>query len=73
MVADTLSGNDFARKVGPMTDVEMSDTTFVTRSVSARTMGKIGTMEVSMATISVALLRAKALFDTGDVFAFDVV
>lgn len=58
MLADTLSGNDFARKVGPMTDVEISETTFVTRSVSARTIGKLGTMDVSMATISVALLCA---------------
>lgn len=64
MLADTLSGKDFALKVGPITDVEMSDTTFVTRSVSASMVGRFGTTDVNMDTMSVAFLRAKALFVT---------
>ena len=62
MLIDTLSGKDFARKVGPMTEVEMSETTLVTRSVSARTMGRLGTMDVSMETTSDALFCARTLF-----------
>lgn len=52
-----------------MTDVEMSETTFVTRSVSASTIGRVGTIEVSMDTTSDARLCARLLFVITDVFA----
>lgn len=72
MVVETLSGNAFALKVGPMTEVEMSETTLVTRSVSASTIGRFGTIDVRIATTSDALFCALLLLVPDAVFVSDV-
>ena len=72
MVAETLSGNAFALKVGPITEVEMSETTLVTRSVSASTIGRVGTIDVRICTTSDALFCALVLLVLDAVFVSDV-
>ena len=72
MVVETLSGNAFALKVGPMTEVEMSETTLVTRSVCASTIGRFGTIDVRIATTSDALYCGLLLLVPDAVFVSDV-
>jgi hypothetical protein len=59
---NTFSGNALARKLGPMIEVDMSDTTLATRSFSTRIRGSFGTMEVRIATTSEALCWARGPF-----------
>ena len=52
MLFDTLSGNDFALKVGPMTFVEIVFAALRTRSGSTRIFGRLGAIEAKMPTTS---------------------